>query len=107
MAKLTKRCRVCGKEFEACRSLRVGSTVFNWREVACSPECGVEYLRLIDASRGKVADPDPKPERVAARSSRRGKSESNATVDAPEVVMPAFVQANADYEPVETEHTEE
>lgn len=51
MPKQTKTCRVCGKEYEACRSIKTGDTVFNWREVACSPECGKEYFQRIMTSR--------------------------------------------------------
>lgn len=51
MPKQTKTCRVCGKEYEACRSIKTGDTVFNWREVACSPECGKEYLQRVMTSR--------------------------------------------------------
>lgn len=51
MPKQTKICRVCGAEYEACHSVRTGSSVFNWREVACSPACGMVYLERITASR--------------------------------------------------------
>lgn len=65
MPKLTKKCRVCGKEYESCRSIRTGEKAFNWREVACSPECGAEYLERILISRGKEEKPKasrkPKP----------------------------------------------
>lgn len=52
MAKNIKLCRVCGKPFEACRSAKNGDGVFRWKEVACSPEHGAEYLRRINMSRG-------------------------------------------------------
>ena len=48
-----KTCRVCGKEYDACKSARTGSPVFNWREVACSPECGAKYLEQVRKSRKK------------------------------------------------------
>lgn len=51
MTKQTKICRVCGSEYDACNSVRTGNKVFNWREVACSPECGMVYLEKINASR--------------------------------------------------------
>ncbi len=62
MPKQTKVCRVCGKNYEACRSVKTGSGVFNWREVACSPECGEVYFRRIEearnpASKTKTEDP--------------------------------------------------
>ena len=52
MARTMMTCRVCGKEYEACRSANVGT--FRWQEVACSLECGTEYLRRIEESRNKV-----------------------------------------------------
>lgn len=55
MASAVKKCRVCGKEYEACRSANRIAGVFRWQEVACSPECGAEYLRLITESRNPAA----------------------------------------------------
>lgn len=49
MAEKMKTCRVCGKEYEACRQRNTG--VFRYRDVACSPECGRKYLKKIAASR--------------------------------------------------------
>jgi len=49
-----KTCRICGASYEACRSAKNGSTAFNWQEVACSPECGSEYLRRVNESRGLI-----------------------------------------------------
>lgn len=54
MAPAWKKCRVCGKEYEACRNLHRIAGVFRWQEVACSPECGTEYLRQIMESRGEL-----------------------------------------------------
>ena len=51
-----KVCRVCGKEYEPCRSLRQVSSVFNWRAVACSPQCGQEYFRQVEESRSKSVE---------------------------------------------------
>lgn len=49
---ITKRkCRVCGKEYEACRTNKKDVGGFSWKEVACSPECGAEYLRLVQEAR--------------------------------------------------------
>lgn len=53
MAKRMKECRVCGAQYAACNSARTGSTVFNWREVACSPECGEIYLERVLAARAE------------------------------------------------------
>lgn len=50
-----KVCRVCGKSYEACRSAKRDVGVFHWQEVACSPECGTEYLRMVNEARNPVA----------------------------------------------------
>ena len=51
MATAMMICRVCGKEYEACHTLKRVAGVFRWQEVACSPECGGTYLAQIEASR--------------------------------------------------------
>ena len=60
MAIGTKVCKVCGKEYEACRTLRPNlNNEFRWQDVACSPEHGAEYLRRVLVARGKAtAMPD-------------------------------------------------
>ena len=60
MPKQTKTCRVCGRVYEACNSIRTGGKTFNWREVACSPECGMKYLERITASRS-IVEPIEEP----------------------------------------------
>lgn len=52
MPSTIKKCRVCGKEYEACRSANRAANVFRWQEVACSPKCGRVYLEQINESRG-------------------------------------------------------
>ncbi|MBQ8000442.1 MAG: hypothetical protein IJ298_04405 [Ruminococcus sp.] len=51
MATAIMKCRVCGKPYEACHTLKRVAGVFRWQEVACSPECGSIYLAKIEASR--------------------------------------------------------
>lgn len=70
MNSVIKKCRVCGKEYEACRSANRGDAVFRWKEVACSPECGAIYLQRINESRS----PAPPTKR------RKVKKESEAPV---------------------------
>ena len=50
------KCRVCGKEYEACRNARRVDGVFRWQDVACSPDHGAVYLDLIRKSRAKQSD---------------------------------------------------
>ena len=56
MATATLKCRVCGKEYEACRSAKRVDGVFRWQDVACSPEHGAIYLDLIRKSRAAEHD---------------------------------------------------
>lgn len=50
-----KKCRICGKEYAACRSTNRVAGVFRWQEVACSPHCGTIYLQRINDSRSVAA----------------------------------------------------
>ena len=54
MAKQTRICRVCGAEYQACNSIKPGDNKFNWREVACSPECGQKYFQAVMEARGEI-----------------------------------------------------
>lgn len=56
MATATLKCRVCGKEYEACRSAKRIDGVFRWQDVACSPEHGAIYLDLVRKSRAEQHD---------------------------------------------------
>lgn len=51
MATRTMPCRVCGKQFVPCGKSSKEIGAFNYMEVACSPECGTEYLKRVIASR--------------------------------------------------------
>lgn len=61
----TAKCRVCGKEFTPCRTPNPNG-MFRWREVACSFECGQEYLqRVMEARLGARLDDAPQPDTPA------------------------------------------
>ena len=65
MPKAMKTCRVCGTQYEACRTSRTADGVFRWQEVACTPECGAIYLKRINLSRGIVSEPVEAAEKKA------------------------------------------
>lgn len=70
-----KVCKVCGREYEACRTLRPNlNNEFRWQDVACCPEHGAEYLRRVMAARGAAApqekEPEP-PKRNVRRNARK------------------------------------
>lgn len=56
MATATLKCRVCGRDYEACRNARRVDGVFRWQDVACSAEHGAVYLDLIRKSRAEQHD---------------------------------------------------
>ena len=57
MALATKKCKVCGREYEYCHTLKNLAGVFRWQDVACSPEHGSIYLSQIRESRGQASEP--------------------------------------------------
>ena len=65
MATAMKKCKVCGKLYEYCRTNRRIAGVFRWQDVACSPEHGSIYLARIEASRaGTNAEVEKLPEPI-------------------------------------------
>lgn len=63
MADTKRICRVCGKAYTACRTTS-NPAVFRWQDVACSPDCGEEYLRRVVAARApKTAQKKYEPRR--------------------------------------------
>jgi len=52
MATAYKKCRVCGKQYEYCKTYR-RATLFRWQDVACCPEHGAIYFEQIAESRGE------------------------------------------------------
>ena len=54
MATATRICRVCGKEYKYCRTLREDAGVFRWQDIACCKEHGKQYFDQILASRAEA-----------------------------------------------------
>lgn len=57
MATAIKRCRVCGKEYQACCTNKTIEGVSRWRDVAFSYEFGATYLEQVLAARCKALLP--------------------------------------------------
>lgn len=56
MTKGTRKCKVCGVEYEYCHTAR-GNDIFRYHDVACCPEHGSVYFAKVLASRkGKPTD---------------------------------------------------
>lgn len=79
-------CRVCGKEYEPCRTARKNPNVFHWQEVACSPECGAVYLELINESRERKVERHEKAahKKHATKKSSTGSVKDDATYEEPQ-----------------------
>ena len=76
-----KICKVCGKEYEACHTLRPNlNSEFRWNDVACCPEHGAEYLRRIMESRGQTpVQAEPEQEAVTETAAPKKRSRSKKT----------------------------
>lgn len=53
MATATRKCKVCGCEYEYCHTQRLVAGVFRWQDVACCQAHGQEYLERVLASRSQ------------------------------------------------------
>ena len=59
--KVKKNCRVCGKLYTPCSVCEDDKSAFHWRTVACSEECGKEYLkRVMKARTSNTSESDAK-----------------------------------------------
>ena len=54
MASATRICKVCGKEYPYCQTLRQVAGIFRWQDVACCPDHGSTYLSRVRAARGEI-----------------------------------------------------
>ncbi|MCQ2770651.1 MAG: hypothetical protein MJ236_02495 [Clostridia bacterium] len=54
MSKGTRICKICGKEYEYCKTKAQG--MFIWRDVACCEEHAKEYFRKVAISRGELEE---------------------------------------------------
>lgn len=80
-----KICKICGKEYEACHTLRPNlNSEFRWNEVACCPEHGAEYLRQIMESRGqKPVEAEPEQGAVTETAAPKKRSRNKKTAETP------------------------
>ena len=74
MAKRTVPCRVCGKPFVPCNKASDSLGAFNYHSVACSPECGIEYLHRVQEARQK---PSTAPNAIASTDDKK-ETDNNA-----------------------------
>ena len=88
MATRIDSCRICGKTFTPCNKTSAALGAFNYREIACSPECGKQYFKRVLESRTgattEIADVDtfvkvPIVESTKPAVKKRAKKATNKT----------------------------
>lgn len=77
----TRTCKICGCEYEYCKTHR-SQNIFRWQDVACSPEHGQEYLERVIASRSKtgaatVASETSKPKKIRKKAQKVIEEDNN------------------------------
>ena len=87
MPKGIKKCKVCGKEYEYCKSMITDPKMFRWQDVACCQEHGAIYLAQVMEARKKVATAETtKLATDGAESAPTKKRSRKKKADADEVV---------------------
>ena len=66
MAKATRICKVCGKEYGYCKTWN-SPDKFRWQDVACSRECGEQYFRQVLEARGELPKEETAPKQTKKR----------------------------------------
>ena len=84
MAQGIKKCKVCGKEYQYCKTW-TNSGVFRWKDVACSPACAAIYFKKVEEARSKESNAD---EDKAVESERTEIPEATGEVKTQEVYSP-------------------
>lgn len=88
MATATKICKVCGCQYEYCRTQRTVAGVFRWQDVACCPEHGAEYLTAVMKARGEIVEDvhaDTAATKKAAKRSTRNQTPEEASPASSEI----------------------
>ena len=67
MATGTKVCKICGREYECCKTVRHVEGVFRWQDVACCVEHGQEYLDLVLKARSSAPSASAEADTAAAK----------------------------------------
>lgn len=80
MATATKICKICGKEYEYCKTIKSDPNQFRWQDVACSPKHGQEYLKKIIESRSMDTKETHKP--VKGKVSKESTKNTTSTTTA-------------------------
>lgn len=81
MPKGTKKCKICGKDYEYCRSMLPDTDMFRWQDVACCKEHGEQYLRLVLEARGELSVTE-QTSATDEQKSRKHKKKTDAAVSA-------------------------
>lgn len=75
MNKGTRICKVCGKEYEYCKTNKVSDNIFIGKDVACCQEHAEIYFERVKKARaGEVSDSEENNMNKETKSSKRIKT---------------------------------
>lgn len=77
--KVQKPCKVCGKMYTPCVDCERDQSIFHWRTVACSVECGLEFFRQVEEAR-KPKETEHKEESVPVSEETKTIKKKKSTV---------------------------
>lgn len=90
MAKGKRICKVCGAEYEYCRTRYRNTDIFRWQDVACCQSHGSEYFAKILASRSVQTAPSSETVKVmSAQETARSVDNNEETVSNDETITEA------------------
>jgi hypothetical protein len=101
--KVQKPCKVCGKMYTPCAYCENEKTAFHWRTVACSKECGYEYLRQVMEAR----NPNTEIEEIKVENETVVINEEVTTVESVEEVTKKKTSKKKIIETVNNEESEQ
>ena len=101
--KVQKPCKVCGKMYTPCAYCENEKTAFHWRTVACSKECGYEYLRQVMEAR----NPNTEIEEIKVENETVVTNEEVTTVESVEEVTKKKTSKKKIIETVNNEESEQ
>lgn len=91
MAKGIRICKVCGKEYEYCHSVKTWDGINRWQDIACCPEHGAQYFAEVLGNSGAKAnvdyqvlnksDVEKKPESQRSKKTARPQKQINDVIE--------------------------
>jgi hypothetical protein len=75
-------CQVCGKEYDSCKTPVIAEGFFQWRDIACSPQCAIKYMAQKE-NESKQETPATKPAKTTQKAKKSVKKTTKEVVSQP------------------------